>query len=86
MASNDTTTPDQTGSNETPPPNRPAGELAWILQGLNRLEEKFDKLDERLRTVENKISKATGWITAAVVFLALLQVLLRLVNVSISLE
>lgn len=86
MASNDTATPDQTVNNETPPPNRPTGELAWILQGLNRLEEKFDKLDERLRTVENKISKATGWITAAVVFLALLQVLLRLVNVSISLE
>ena len=75
MASNDTATPDQTGNNETPPPNRPAGELAWILQGLNRLEEKFDKLDERLRTVENKI-----------VLLVLLQVLLRLFNVSISLK
>lgn len=53
---------------------------------MNRLEEKFDKLDDRLRAVENKISKATGWVMAGFAFLVLLQVLLRFVNISISLK
>ncbi len=86
MASNEIGTPGQTRDNDITPPNRPTSELAWVMQGVNKLEEKFDKLDERLRMVENKISKATGWIMAGFAFLVLLQVALRIFNVSISLD
>ena len=96
MASNDTATPER-GNDQTPPPNRPAGELAWIREGINKLDgrinrldqrvdEKFDKLDERLRKVENKISTAAGWMAAGFAALLLLQVMLRFFDVSISLK
>lgn len=53
-------------------------------EALNKLDDKFDKLDDRLRAVENKISTAKGWITAGFVILVLLQVLLRMFDIQIS--
>ena len=67
----------------TPPPDRP-GELAWIREAINKLDGKLDKLDERLRTVENKISTAKGWITVGFALLFLLQLVLKLFDVSIT--
>ena len=77
----DTATP--TPPKPIPPPDRP-GELVWIREALNKLDGKLDKLDERLRTVENKISTAKGWITAGFALLFLLQLVLKLFDVSIT--
>ena len=64
----------------TPPPN----ESNWIMQGFTRLDERIDKIDERLRAVENKISKAMGWGTAMFLVLIVIQIVLKFTNISIS--
>jgi len=54
------------------------------MNGINMLNDRIDAIDERLRGVENKISKAMGWGAAMFVILIVIQIGLRLVNVSIS--
>ncbi len=54
------------------------------MQGFTRLDERIDKIDERLRAVENKISKAMGWGTAMFLVLIVIQIVLKFANISIS--
>ena len=68
------------GQPTTPPPN----ESNWIMHAISKLDGRVDKIDERLRAVENKISKAMGWGTAMFVLLVLIQIVLKFANISIS--
>ena len=56
------------------------------MHGINQLDGRIDKLDERLRNVENKISKAMGWGTAMFVLLIVIQMVLKFANISISIK
>ncbi len=56
------------------------------MHGINQLDGRIDKLDERLRNVENKISKAMGWGTAMFVLLIAIQMVLKFANISISIK
>ncbi|MCY4383138.1 MAG: hypothetical protein OXE44_08320 [Nitrospinae bacterium] len=53
---------------------------------LEQLDGRIDKIDERLRIVENKISKAMGWGTAMFLLLVVIQVVLKFANISISID
>ena len=61
------------------------------MQGINQLNarigelnSKIDRMDERLRTLENKFSKAAGWAMAVVTLMVLLQIALRFINISVA--
>ena len=64
--------------------SRRIGRLEQAMHRINRLDERLDKIDERLCAVENKISKATGWGTAMFLLLIVIQIVLKFVNISIS--
>lgn len=85
MNNNEQSTPADVGQNQqtTPPPGS-IGETTWVMNGINQLNARYDGLDERLRAIENKISKATGWLTAGIVLLALLQIGLKFIDISIT--
>lgn len=53
---------------------------------LEQLDGRIDKIDERLRIVENKISKAMGWGTTMFLLLVVIQVVLKFANISISID
>ena len=66
-------------------------EAGWIMHGINQLNArigelngKIDRLDERLRTLENKFSKAAGWAAAAFALVFLLQLALRFIKISVD--
>ncbi len=65
------------------------GESQWVMNALNQLEARvdarFDRLDDRLRGVENKISWLWGGFAAVTALLTLLLVLTRILDISISL-
>ena len=84
MENKDHASPEDIGPRQpsTPPPN----ESSWIMHGINQLDGRIDKLDERLRNVENKISKAMGWGTAMFVLLIAIQMVLKFANISISIK
>lgn len=64
----------------TPPPN----DSNWVMHAISQLNGRIDKIDERLRAVENKISKAMGWGTAMFLLLIVIQIVLKFANISIS--
>ena len=83
MADNDKASPGDVG-NQLASPSQATGESNWVMHGINRLDTKMDKLEERLRAVENKISKATGWLMAGFSLLVIIQIALRFVDISIN--
>ena len=84
MADEERATPDDAGVAQTAPPVLVQGEAGWIMQGINPLNARIDGLDERLRAVENKISKATGWVMAGFAIVVILQILLKFFDISIT--
>lgn len=84
MEGKDNVSPENIGPRHptTPPPN----DSNWVMHAINQLDGRIDKLDERLRAVENKISKAMGWGTAMFLLLVVIQVVLKFANVSISIN
>lgn len=93
MVDNKQTSPEDSLDNQPPlPPNLP-NEASWIMQGINQLNArigelngKIDRMDERLRTLENKFSKAAGWAMAVVTLMVLLQIALRFIKISVSID
>ena len=92
MADSKPTTPEDSPDNPPPPPGLP-NDASWIMQGINQLNArigelntKIDRMDERLRTLENKFSKAAGWAMAIVTLMVLLQIALRFIKISVSID
>ena len=89
-AGNDKASPEDVG-HQLAVPSPDLGDSAWVMHGINRLEEKtsrlegkIDKLEERLRAVEYKISKSTGWLMVGFTLLVIIQIALRFVDISIT--
>lgn len=51
------------------------------MHAISQLDGRVDKIDERLRAVENKISKAMGWGTAMFLLLIVIQIVLKFANI-----
>ena len=49
-----------------------------------RLEERYNSLDQRLRDVEKAISSFKGYVTAIAVVLVIIQIVLRFIDFDIS--
>ncbi len=82
MAASGDTLPE--GKPETTP-DRP-GELVWIREALNSLNTRLDKIEERLRKVENRMYWIGGIITALLLAVGAIQILMRVADVSITLK
>ena len=86
MANSPQMNPEDAGVDRTTTPAG-IGESPWVMNAINRLDERleqrYEALDERLRSIEKAISSFKGWLAAAVLFLVLLQVFLRVFDVSI---
>ena len=84
MESKDKASPEDIGPRQPPTPN--PNDSNWVMNGINQLDGRIDKLDERLRAVENKISKAMGWGTAMFFLLIVIQIVLKFADISISIK
>ena len=94
MADGQPPTPPQLS--QPPEPHQPApplhqGESQWILreldamrQSIEKLDARFEKIDERLRGIENSLSHYKGWIAAGFFALGILQIVLQFLNVSVE--
>ena len=81
MVDKNQVSPNEVGEPQLTTP--PVGESGWIMNGLNQLNDRVDKIDERLRLVENKLSKIMGWGTAMFFIVIILQVVLEYLNLLI---
>ena len=93
MADSKPTTPEDSLNSAPPPPSSLQSDASWIMQGINQLNDrivelsgKVDRLDDRLRTLENKFSKAAGWAAAIFTIAVFLQIALRFVTISVSVD
>ena len=82
-AGNDKASPEDVG-HQLAVPSPDLGDSAWVMHGINRLEGKIDKLEERLRAVEYKTSKSTGWLMVGFTLLVIIQIALRFADISIT--
>ncbi len=82
-AGNDKASPEDVG-HQLAVPSPDMGDSAWVMHGINRLEGKIDKLEERLRAVEYKTSQSTGWLMVGFTLLVIIQIALRFADISIT--
>ncbi len=75
MENKDKTTPEDIGHPPTSTP--PLRDSNWVMNGINRLDQRLEGMDERLRKVENQISKILGWGSAMFFFMVILQIVLK---------
>jgi len=69
----------------TPPPDlTPKGEFGWVMASLNKIENKIDGLEERLRQIEGRMNKIIGALIFAAILLTAIQAFLGIPNVSIT--
>ncbi len=82
MASDHDTSP--MPPNSPPPLGGRHSELGWIQESLNKQDRRLDELDKRLQSVEKLMNRMIGGLIFVGVVLAVIQIALKLTEVSIT--
>ena len=95
MVDREKATPADVGASQPIEPRQDGDGSSWVLNGINQINEKIDRLDdrlngridnldERIRLVENKINRATGWVMAVGAVIVVLQLVLEFFDISVT--